>query len=258
MPDCRKCGAELDKYIKYCPACGTSVSENEGVDRSDLLLVFGSITLLAAFGLLVAGGALLAVNMGLTDSEGFITSKSQRLERDSYAIVFQHIHINLGEAVGEWAVWSPSPSDFITIKLTGSSNGPSKNIFIGIAEESSVEAYLSDVWYDEVTHLSFSSSRSLSLEYSTHSGDAVPSDPTSQTFWEVSVHGTGTQTLEWKPETGSYWIVLMNEDGAARMDLTVSMGVKIPLLSTIHLVLFAGGIIALTIGSTLVYSGVRK
>ena len=264
MSYCQQCGAALEKNAEYCSSCGTPVHAYEARVRKRrsagvraVLLVFGGIFLLVALALLIGGGALLALNTALADSEGFITTKSSQLEGDSYAIVFQHIDINLGEAVGEWGVWRPSPGDFVTIKITGSSNDPSKKVFIGIAEASDVEAYLTDVSYDNITSSSFLPSGSFDVEYESYPGDAVPSDPNSQMFWTVSEHGAGTQTLKWSPETGSYWIVLMNEDGSSGVDLTVSLGAKVPLIFTIGLALFAGGVIALIIGVALIYAGIR-
>jgi len=267
MPYCQKCGAELDENAKYCPSCGASVGayetrvEAEGRRSSGariVLLVFGSIILLVGVALSVAGGVLLAVNTGLADNQGFITTKSHTLQRDSYAIVFQHININVGEIAGEWGVWRPSPSDFVTIRLTASSNDPSKNTFIGIAPAANVQSYLFDVYYHEVARFSVSPSRDLTVEYTTHPGDSVTSDPSSQTFWTVSQHGTGTQTLEWAPEAGSYWIVLMNEDGSAGVDSAITLGANIPLLFSIGLALFGGGVIALIIGAIMIYYGARR
>lgn len=264
MSYCRKCGAALEKGAEYCSSCGTPVRAYEAEVRKRrssgariLLLVFGGILLLLALPLLVGGGGLFALNAAFADSEGFIATKSRQLERDSYAVVFQHIDINLGEVAGEWGVWRPSPGDYVTIKITGSSNDPSKNVFIGIAEASDVETYLTDVRYHEITSFSLSPSGSFDVEYETHSGDTAPSDPSSQVFWTASEHGAGTQTLMWSPETGSYWIVLMNEDGSTGVDLTVSLGAKVPLIFTIGVVLLGGGVVALVIGVALIYAGAR-
>ena len=267
MPYCERCGAELDDGAKYCPSCGTPVGipqiriERRGRMPSAariLILIFGSIILLVGIALLVSGGALLVVNTGLTDSEGFITTNSYGLERDSYAIVSQPINIDIGEIAGEWGVWRPSPGDFVTIRLTALSNDPSKNVFIGIAPEEDVQSYLFDVYHHEVTRFSISPSRDLTVEYTTHPGESVTSDPASQTFWTVSQHGTGKQTLDWAPEAGNYWVVLMNEDGSAGVDSTITLGAKIPLLLTIGLALFGGGAIALIIGGIMIYFGVRR
>jgi len=267
MPYCQKCGARLEDDAKYCASCGTPVHVSETRVRKErrgssalkiLLLIIGGIFLLVAFGLLVGGGALLWLNTSLTDSGGFITTRSSRLATDSYAIVFQHINIEWGESIAEWRLWRPALSDFVTIKIAGSTNDPSRDIFIGIAREPDASLHLSNVDYDEVTRFDVSTSGLVAVEYSRHIGRAAPSSPTSETFWVASKHGSGTQTLEWSPEAGNYWIVLMNEDGSASVDLTVVAGAKVPLLSTIGLALFAGGVVALVIGVFMIYFGVRR
>ncbi|MCW4037874.1 MAG: zinc-ribbon domain-containing protein [Candidatus Bathyarchaeota archaeon] len=267
MPYCKKCGAKLSEGEKFCSACGTPVTEpviryERQKRRSSrvriLPLVFGGIILLVAMGLLVGGGALLWINTSLIDNEDFITTKSYPLDRDSYAITFQQLNIDIDEVVGTWGVWRPSPSDLVTIKITVSSNDPSKNVFLGIGEKSDVEAYLFDVYYDEVITFSISPSQTISVEFNPHPGDSVTSEPASQTFWTVSEHGVGTQILEWSPEEGDYWFVLMNEDGSAGVDMNIALGVKIPLLSTISVALLAGGVVALLIGGFLIYFGIRR
>jgi len=266
MPYCQKCGSKLEEDAKYCASCGTPVYVSEARVRREkggpsalkiVLLVIGGIFLLIAFGLLVGGGTLLWLNTNLTDSGGFITTKSSQLATDSYAIVLQHVDIDLGESMAGWGLWGPSPSDFVTVKISGSNNDPSRDIFIGIARESDVSPYLSNVDYDKVTRFDVSTSGFVTVEYARHTGRATPSSPTSETFWVASKHGSGTQTLEWNPEAGNYWIVLMNEDGSASVDLTVVAGAKVPLLSTIGLALFVGGVVALAIGVLMIYFGVR-
>lgn len=218
-----------------------------------ILLIFGIIILLVAVFLLIAGGTLLGVTSEFTDSEGFISTTAIQFETDSHAIVFQPIDIELGEAVGI-SVWRPSPGDFVTVKLTGSNNDPSKNVFVGIARESDVNTYFSGVEYDEVTNFRYVP---FDVTYTTHPGDAVPADPVSQTFWVVSAFGSGSQSLEWEPEEGSYSVVLMNDDGSAGVDLSARVGARIPLLLAIGQMLFIAGVVALIIGAVMIYFRVR-
>ncbi len=84
--------------------------------------------------------------------------------------------------VDEW-FWDWTPID--TIKVESSNNNPSKGIFIGLAGESDLQAYLADVDYDEITDFPFLGS---DVDYENHPGGSVPAVPTSQTFWEVSAH----------------------------------------------------------------------
>jgi hypothetical protein len=266
MPYCKNCGAELKGDVKFCPACGASTTEVERrvetrARKTDgikiVLFVVGGFIMLIAVGLLFGGGALFWLNTSHT-VEGFITTESRQLETDSYAIAFQNVNIEMGEVVGEWGVWRPSIGDFVTIKITVSNSDPAKNVFIGIAEASDAMPYLNDVEYDEITRFSVSSSRNIEIEYFTYSGDTIPFAPTTRTFWMASKHGNGTQTLEWSPTPGNYWIVLMNEDGSRGLESTLRFGVKIPILSTIGLMLLFGGIVALIIGGVVIYLGIRR
>lgn len=267
MPHCRNCGAELKGDEKFCQACGVSVSVTERITKtrtkkSDgiklILFVVGGIFLLISFGLFLGGSALFWLNTSLADNEGFITTESRQLQTDTYAITFQHVDINVGEIVGGWSVWQPSPSDFLTIKITVSNNNPPKKIFIGIASASDATLYLNDVEYDEITTFDLSISRTIDVENVSHSGNTVPSAPNTQTFWTTQEQGAGAQTLEWSPEPGSYWIILMNEDGSVGVDSTIRFGVNIPLLSTIGIAMLVGGIVTLIIGITIIYFGIRR
>jgi hypothetical protein len=218
-----------------------------------VLLVFGIIFLPVSVGLLLGGGALVWANSSLTDSEGFFTTKDRQIERDSYAIVTQPVDIDL-EAGWRWG-WHWDWSNFVTFKVEGSNNDPSKQIFIGVAEESDVEAYLSGVEYDEITEWSINPYR---VEYGHHPGSSVPAAPTSQTFWAESAHGAGTQILKWELERGNWVLVLMNDDGSAGVDLSGAVGVKVPWLFGIGVGFLIGGIAALIIGIVMVYFAVRR
>lgn len=216
--------------------------------RRVLLLVFGVLILLIAAGLIVAGGALLWANSALTDSEGFYTTNTVRLEEASYAIVTEPTHIDL--RVGLIWDWS----DLVTLKVEGSSDDLAKRIFVGVAKESDLKAYLSDVEYDEITNW-------LTVrraDYIHHWGNLEPAAPTSETFWIESVRGAGTQTLEWEVETGSYSLVVMNDDGSAGVDVSVVLGVKVPMVSGLGVGLPVAGTVVLIIGIMMVYLAVRR
>ncbi len=221
-----------------------------------MLLIFGVLILLGSVPLLFGGGALLWVHIALTDSEGFITTKYHTFERGSYAIVTEPADIEFDE---EWnwgwgwhRAWDLG--DLVTFKVEGSNNDPSKGIFIGVAEESYLSGYLSDVEYDEITDFSF---RPYEVEYTNHPGSSVPAAPTSQTFWTAEMSGTGTQTLEWELETGTYSLMLMNDDGYRGVDLDVAIGAKVPLIFGVGVGMAVGGIVALIAGILMVIFAVR-
>ena len=222
-----------------------------------VLLVFGIIVLLVSLVLLLPGGALIWAERTLRDGEGFYTSKTIELDRDSYAIVTEPANIDLGEE-WEWLPWVRSwgPSDFLTLKIEGSSSDSSKQIFIGVAETSDLESYLTGVEYDEITDFNF---RRLKPEYTNHRGTSEPLAPTSLTFWTASAHGAGIQTLEWAIESGTYSFLLMNEDGSRGLDLEALVGIAVPsVLGGIGVGLLVGGLVVVALAVLMIYLAVRK
>ena len=199
---------------------------------------------------------MLWVDLVLMDDDGFITTETHRLESGSYAIVTEPADIEFDE---EWnwgwgwhRAWDLG--DLVTFKVEGSNNDPSKGIFIGVAEESYLSGYLSDVEYDEITDFSF---RPYEVEYTNHPGSSVPAAPTSQTFWTESTYGIGTQTLEWELETGTYSLMLMNDDGSHGVDMDVAIGAKVPLVFGVGVGMAVGGIVALIAGILMVIFAIR-
>ena len=214
-----------------------------------VLLVFGIIALVVAVGLLILGGLAVWLDTARTDSEGFVTTGTIHLDRDSHAIVTEPVEMELR---GWWWDWN----DFATIKLEGSTDAPSsKQIFIGIAEDSDVKAYLNNVEYDEIDRWRIWPHK---VEYDNHPGSAVPVAPATQAFWTVSAHGAGTQTLEWELEEGTYMLVLMNDDGSAGVDLSIELGAKVSWLIWVGVGLLVGGAVATIGGSLMIYFAVRR
>ena len=218
-----------------------------------ILLIFGIIGILVSIGLLVGGGAILWADNVIKDSDGFYTTKTVQIEKDSFAIITGPANIDI-EADWDWG-WQWDWGDLATFKVEGSSNDPSKQLFIGIATESDLNSYLSGVEHDEIVRLHIYPD---SIDYQHNTGSVVPGAPASQTFWTSSTYGAGTQILEWELEPGSHSLVLMNSDGSAGIDIDIELGAKIPWLLGVGIGLLAGGVVALIIGGMLVIIAVRK
>ena len=223
-----------------------------------ILLIFGILLILGSIPLLVGGGTLLWADMVWTDDDGFIATETDRLERDSYAIVTESADIDIDDEWhwgwgwrGDWDL-----GDLVTFKVEGSNNDDSKGIFIGVAQESDLIGYLSDVEYDEIIHFRIHS-HGFDVDYKNHPGKSSPTAPASETFWMESTSGTGTQVLEWELETGTYSLVLMNEDGSRDVDLDISVGVKAPWIFGVGIGFVVGGIVALIVGILMVISALR-
>jgi hypothetical protein len=66
------------------------------------------------------------------------------------------------------------------------------------------------------------------------------------------------QTLEWEPEEGNFWFVVMNADGSSDVDVDMQIGARIPFLRYIGNMLLAGGFISLVVGGLIIYVGVFR
>jgi hypothetical protein len=220
-----------------------------------VLLVFGIIFLVASVFMLVGGSGLTWANATLTDSEGFYTIDTTRLESDSYAITTEPADIDwdADQDMG----WCCDPGDFLTVKVEAENRVASKGVFIGIGSEDDVADYLDDIEYDEITEWT-SDSRGVDVEYRRHRGDSLPADPTEQTFWEASAYGTGTQTLKWEPESGNWVLVIMNQDGSHDVDVSASAGAKVPWVFWVGIGLLIAAAVALPAGIVMVYFAARR
>jgi len=226
------------------------------ISRNNSLLAVGAITLILAFTLLYGGGSVLWVHTSLIDTEGFISTGQHQLETHAYAIVFKHVNVYQGE----WW-WTPAFNDVHNISFTVSSKNSSKDIFIAVANESYSSAYFRNVEYVEMTRFGHAGNPFYGLTFYTdlitHQGGALPAVPTSMNFWVFSEQGEVTPTIKWKPSWGSYWFVLMNEDGSSEIAVTLKIDMKVPYLSTNAWVLFVSGLIPLAIGCVSVFLGLR-
>lgn len=222
-----------------------------------VLLVVGIIVILISLAPLLVGGGLMIAERTLRDNEGFYTAPRFNLTRDSYAIVTEPANIDV-DGDWDWIAWlrQRQSTDFLTIKVEGSSTNTSKHVFLGIAEANDLRTYLQDVTYDEITDLDM---RPADLGYTTHAGTRQPELPTEQIFWASYAHGSGTQELRWNIEQGTYSLVLMNADASQGVNLQVAIGVKAPpVLGGISLGLLIGGLVLLGVGILLIVLAVRS
>jgi len=266
MPYCKSCGEEIEEGVSFCPRCGAPVGvaaveyraarRGWGAGRI-AALVIGVLIIIVSFPLLVGGGGILFVQGRFSDAEGFLTTPEFQFQAESRAIVFQHLDITVDESVPPY-LWSPRPRNFVTIKIVGTSNDPSKQIFMGIGAESDVQDYLNNVNYDEVTRFEDiynPMDGPPRITYRNHPGTRPPQPPASEAFWVASATGTGARTLEWEPEAGTYWVVVMNADASVEVDADMRFGARVPILGTIGYGLLFGGVVALLLGAIVLYFG---
>jgi len=155
--------------------------------RSITLLILGILFSMMGLGLLFGGAGASWVNSMQNDG-GYLTSPSERFEVDSSAI------ISAGpDKMRDNTYPGALPFDVGSIRISGASATPGKEIFVGIAQRSDVERYLSGANYSELLNLSF---RPFHVEYRETQGAQQPVLPSGQDFWVASASGAGEQKLE--------------------------------------------------------------
>ena len=219
------------------------------------LLVIGIILLVGALVLIAGGSGLMWLSQTLENDNALFTPRTIRLKADSYAIMSEPFSIDwYDESQGDWWVLH----DLVPVTVEGESNDLTKGIFMGIARETDVDTYLSSVRHHETTEWNTDPFDDPEVLYQPHAGESVPSDPTTQTFWEVSVHGDGKKTLEWQPEMGKWVLVIMNQDGSAGIDVDATLGAELPWLFWLGLGLLCAGVVVLVGGIVMIYFAARR
>jgi hypothetical protein len=125
-------------------------------------------------------------------------------------------------------------------------------LFVGVAPESAVDAWLAGTAHDEVTGVYEDSDVTTQ-----RSAGAVRATgpPAAQSFWLASATGTGTLDLQWIPGDGRFAVVLANADGATGVTAGATVGAKVPALRPVGNGLISGGLVAILVAVLLIYAG---
>ncbi len=211
-----------------------------GVTKLVAALV-GLPMVLGGLALTVFGGIALAV----PDDDGWISAGPLRVSSEAVALVGEDIRIDLGDHVGNGGTFVGW--DGIPARLEADSrNG--KDIFIGVASARDVATYLSGVAVARIESFHHEP------EFEERSGSAAVAPPADQGIWVASsVDGS----LDWNVTDGEWAVVMLNSDGSAGVDVSMTGAARIPYLGVIGVVAIALGLIGMTFGSLLTYYGVR-
>ena len=214
--------------------------------RKTVLVVTGSLFALVAMGLLIAGGVLTGISETRSDPDGYWTSPTFELSTDTHALTSEQL--DLGVVRNDWL-----PASWLaTVKVSAASLGDVP-VFVGIAAEAEIDAYLADVAHSEVTWNSDDDPVYLSRE-----GENAPGVPAEQDFWMTSSEGLDPQSIVWDVEPGRWTVLIMNADAASDVSVDVSAGVRTPWVVVLAVVLLIGGLLCLVTGAVLLVFGVRR
>jgi hypothetical protein len=179
------------------------------------LAVIGALVGLMAAGFLGGGAGLLwAYNTQRTD-DGFFESQAIELDSAGYAIT--STEIDLGSQPEDWF----PAGRLATVRLEAESDTGA--VFIGIGAEEDVDSYLGDMRRSEITDIRPDTD---DVAYDTIGSSEPTALPGAQSFWAVSAQGSGTQTVDFDLESGSWMAVIMNADATAGVAVDVVGGAQ--------------------------------
>ena len=220
----------------------------------------GGFFILIAVPILFSGGALMGVTGIFDQGGGYIGIENVNFATSTQMLIGREMSVVIDDydSPPSW-LWEPDFSDLVTIKIKADSN-TGDGVFIGIVEAGDAYAAFGDAAYDQITKFNMENLRGRNPEvtYRYHPGETLTIVPTDLDIWVAEVSGSGEQTLTWSPELGTYWLVIMNEDGSANVDIDAGVAVKMPILDNIGKGLFMGGLVLLAVGVAIVYFGAIK
>lgn len=213
------------------------------------LLVVGSLAALVSLGMLLGGGALVAIHATQRDAAGYYATSTERFETPTFALTSERIDLASDVWGRDW-----DPLREVTARIVAGSAG-GRAIFIGIASTADIDRYLAASAHDELTDVGL---HPFEARYRRSAGEVRPEAPTSQHFWVASATGTGRQTLTWNLDQGEWDVVIMNADASAGVSVDASVGAKTGLLLPIGLGMLALGLLLGAVAATVLVVAVRK
>lgn len=266
MTECPKCGTQNREEAVYCRSCGATIQdtvyvkprESLGIVHIGIILI-AVVMLIASFGMIMGGASLRTIQELVVDEDGFITSDPAEIDVSGYAIVLEDMDFDMDPIA--WR-WFQNRGGLLTLKVVTESNNPSKEIFIGIAQENDVATYLEDVEYQRVIDANFElDNYDLTLsdnDFILHPGGAPTAPPTVHSYWVAHASSVDLQELQWEPQAGNYYAIIMNADGSEGIQADVQIGAKVPFFGSISNILLGVGLFFGAIGVLMIYFTLRR
>ena len=208
-------------------------------------LVLGSLLVVGAVSSAGAAVTLVAADQMARDDDGFLTSPTERLTTDGFAITSEDADLRTDGDLDRL------PDAVIgDVRVTAQGTGGTE-VFVGIGPAADVRAYLADVQHDTLVEV-----RDGDPVYRETSGGEPSTPPSEQTFWVAEASGSEPE-LTWALTEGDWSAVVMNADGSSGVAADVSAGAEVPVLATVIAVLFVVAGLLLLVGAVLVAVPIR-
>ena len=199
-------------------------------------VVLASLAALVGVATLVGGVGLAVVDSTARDADGFLATGDVRVSSPGYAVLTDHLEIHTDGDVTDL------PERVLGTVRVESRDVTGRDTFVGIARSADVEQYLDGVARSTITQVDEGQD---GPRYDEVTGGAPPTPPGEQDFWLASAEGAGTQSVEWRPESGSWVLVVMTADAEPSVETEVSLGATVPVLDDLALGMVVGALVVL-------------
>jgi hypothetical protein len=198
--------------------------------------ILGSILAVTGVGMLVGGGAATVIHLTQRDDDGFLTSPTEQVSSDGYAVTTEGIDL---AGIDEWLV----EQGVGRVRIRAESR--LRPAFVGIAHEADLDRYLADTAHDQLREIDPD-------RYRSRDGGPPPTVPAQADIWVASAAGEGAQTIEWDARDGQWAVAVMNADGSRAVAADVSVGAKLAVLPWIGGGLLFLGLLGVAVGGGLI------
>ena len=182
-----------------------------------MAVVFGSLLALVSAALLVAGGIAVVLDQTQRDASGYLMTGARAYDTSTYALVSDSYRAG---TAGEWIV----PRSVLgKVRIEAQSTAP---VFVGIGPARAVDAYLVGVQREVASRPD-----ARPGDFRLSAGGPPPTAPVTQRFWVAEATGSGRQVVSWRPESGSWKVVLMNPRGRTGVSAELFVGARFPTCS---------------------------
>ncbi|EWT00386.1 membrane protein [Intrasporangium oryzae NRRL B-24470] len=188
--------------------------------RHVIALIVGCLVLLPGLGLLLGGGAVGIASLAARDADGWYSLHLDRLDSTGVAVTAENVVFVLDAP--ETVI---DPLD-LQVRLRARSLDATKPIFIGIAPDAELAAYLTGAAHDQVTSTGLRGNPT----YTSMPGSTTVAPPGEQDIWEARTSGPGVQELTWTAHTGRWAVAVLNADGSAGVAVDLTASVRSPIL----------------------------
>ena len=229
---------------------------------STIKLVAGIMIILIGFPVFIVGSSVLLVAPVLTDNDDYFVSQNFLYEGNVSAI---RLDIELDDvSVG----MNIDPSKFVTFKVNVQQAGKD-DAFLGLTTDETADAFLDTISYVTIDNLNLYSGFGFDSDESVI---YVTGPITENEFvWAVPniesvdwlAGGYNDASFIWEPSYsdltgGTLSLILMNSDIGEPVDITFSIGVRVPIINAIGWVLTVFGGLMTLLGIIIVWSGLRS